>query len=82
MEIFVANFDTDTDEEDLKALFSQYGRVTSVDIWENSSKGGYGFVHMPDGLEASEAIDGLNGRWRNGRKLKVNKKRERQDYED
>jgi RNA recognition motif-containing protein len=82
MDIFVGNFDGDTNEEDLESLFREYGKVASVTIWISSaSKGGYGFVDMPDESEAELAIERLNGRRRNGRRLKVNKKRPRQGHD-
>jgi RNA recognition motif-containing protein len=74
-------FNVETDEDDLKALFSQYGRVMYVTIRENSSKGGYGFIVMPNESEANRAITDLNGALWHGRRLKVNKKRDRRDYE-
>jgi RNA recognition motif-containing protein len=84
MDIFVANFDEDVREDDLKKLFSEFGTVDNVTIWFNSRTGesnGFGFVDMPDDWEAKEAIESLNRRWWNGRRLKVNAKQEgRREY--
>jgi RNA recognition motif-containing protein len=80
MDIFVANFDEKVREDDLKELFSDFGRVDDVTIWYNSRTGesdGFGFVDMPNDREAEEAIEKLNGRWWNGKRLKVNEKRSR-----
>ncbi len=63
MNIFVAKLSPETQGEDLKGLFENYGRVDSakviLDRETNRSKG-YGFVEMPDDREAQEAIDSLN----------------------
>lgn len=63
MNIFVAKLSPATTGEDLKGLFENYGRVDSakviMDRDTNQSKG-YGFVEMPDELEAQDAINGLN----------------------
>jgi RNA recognition motif-containing protein len=63
MNIFVAKLSPGTTGEDLKHAFENYGRVDSakviMDRDTNQSKG-YGFVEMPDELEAQDAISGLN----------------------
>lgn len=63
MNIFVAKLSTSTTGEDLRHAFENYGRVDSakviIDRDTNQSKG-YGFVEMPDELEAQDAISGLN----------------------
>ena len=78
MNIFVANFDQDTDEEDLEVLFGNFGTVTDVNIWINSKTGesaGYGFVTISDDSGAERAIEELDGLLWNGRRLKVSKAR-------
>jgi RNA recognition motif-containing protein len=85
MEIFVANFKDEIEEVDLERLFGKYGEVTDVEIicnWRTGESAGYAFVEMPDDDDAEFAIEQLNGHWWNGRRLKVNKKRERRSNWD
>ena len=80
MVLFVANFDKQTDEDDLQTKFRKYAEVTTVTICrdrETEESLGYGFVEIPDDWDAERAIRHLNGRWWKGRRLKVSKKRER-----
>jgi RNA recognition motif-containing protein len=80
MVLFVANFDKQTDADDLRTLFSNYGTVVDVSIFRDrhtEESLGYAFVEIPDEWEAEKAISDLNGRWWNGRKLKVNQRRPR-----
>jgi RNA recognition motif-containing protein len=77
----VANFDEYTDEQDLEILFGNYGRVNDVMIWINSESGkpaGWGFVEMGHDDDAERAIERLDGRYWNGRRLKVSKARSQQ----
>jgi RNA recognition motif-containing protein len=72
MKIFVANFDEDINEDDLEALFGKYGPVTNVTVWFNERTNrsqGFGFVETSDDADAERAIERLNGRWWNGRRL-------------
>ena len=80
MTIFVANFNKETEESDLKELFEEYGTVRYVEIrrdWVTGEPLGYAFVEMPRASEAEHAISGLDGRSWRGRRLKVNEKQER-----
>ena len=78
MNIFVGNLASDVKDEELKALFSQYGRVSSVKIiremFSQMSKG-FGFVEMPGKAEAQKALDALNTFELKGKKLNVNEAR-------
>jgi RNA recognition motif-containing protein len=85
MVIFVANFNKQTDEEDLRVLFSNYGTVIDVSMFRDRQTDeplGYGFVEMPDDRDAERAITRLDGRWWNGRKLKVSERRPRDRDDD
>ena len=72
--LFIGNLPASTNEEDLQALFSQFGTVRSsrlvTDVFSGQCKG-FGFIEM-EGHEARAAIAGLNGRDFNGKPLKVN----------
>lgn len=82
MTIFVANFDHDTEETDLRVLFEKFGTVNDVHIrmdWRTGEPLGYAFIEMPFDGEAEYAIEKLDGRWWNGRRLKVSEKQERRE---
>jgi RNA recognition motif-containing protein len=82
MTIFVANFDHDTEETDLRVLFEKFGTVNDVHICMDSRTGdplGYGFIEMPFDRDAEWAIEKLDGRRWNGRRLKVSEKQDRRE---
>ncbi|MBN2308296.1 MAG: RNA-binding protein [Candidatus Hydrogenedentes bacterium] len=82
MNIYVGNLSYDTTEEGLRQAFEQHGRVDSarviMDRYTNQSRG-FGFVEMPDDSEAQGAISALNGQPVDGRTLRVNEARPRED---
>jgi RNA recognition motif-containing protein len=85
MVIYIANFDKQTDEDDLEVLFSHYGTVNNVNIFrdrETEEPLGYAFVEMSDDQDAERAIKRLNGRFWNGRQLKVSQRRPRPNDDD
>jgi len=75
MDIYVGNLSYQTDDQQLRELFEQYGNVTSsrviTDRFSGQSKG-FGFVEMPDSAEANAAIQALNEQEFMGRNLRVN----------
>jgi RNA recognition motif-containing protein len=80
MNIYVGNLAYNLTEDDLKAAFSQFGEVSSVNIIMDRMSGqskGFGFVEMSDDTEAEEAIKALNESALNGRNIKVNQARPR-----
>ena len=80
MNIYVGNLPYNLSEDDLKAAFSQFGEVSSVNIIMDKMSGqskGFGFVEMPENSEADEAIKALNESALNGRNIKVNEARPR-----
>ncbi len=82
MNIYVGNLSYNLTEDDLRALFAEFGDVTSakliMDRYTGQSKG-FGFVEMSDDGAAQKAIDELNGRDVSGRSLTVNKARPREE---
>jgi len=82
MNIYVGNLSFTTTEDDLKRAFESYGRVESarcvIDRDTNRSKG-FGFVEMADDSEANAAISALDGRDLDGRTIKVNEARPREE---
>ena len=66
VKIFIGNLSPDTTTEELRSLFSQYGKISECDIVKN-----FGFVHMDDKAEADEAIRNLRHYERNGQAMNV-----------
>ena len=82
MNIYVGNLPYKITENDLRDLFAQYGEVTSVSMIKDKMTGqskGFGFVDMPDGAEGNAAINGLNEQAVQGRNIKVNEAKPRED---
>ena len=74
MRIFIGNLSFDAKEPDVKRVFEGFGAVSSVVIKMKDHKvksRGFGFVEMPDALQAQAAIAGLSGKEFMGRPLKV-----------
>jgi cold-inducible RNA-binding protein len=81
MNIYVGNLPFTTTAQDLENLFGEFGTVESAAIINDRETGrsrGFGFVEMPN-EEGSKAISELDGRDFNGRALKVNEARPRED---
>lgn len=82
MNIFVGNLSFQASDDELQELFAEYGEVTRASIIRdrdtNRSKG-FGFVEMSSDEAGNRAIQELNGRSWNGRDLKVNEARPRED---
>lgn len=78
MKIFVGNLAASVEDEELKALFEQHGKVSSVkiirDMFSRVSKG-FGFVEMPGKAESQKAIDSLNAQDLKGKRINVNEAR-------
>ena len=75
MEIYVGNLAYATTDDGLKAAFSAFGEVTAVRVVTDRMTGrskGFGFVTMPDAVQAKAAIDALNGQELDGRTVRVN----------
>ena len=80
MNIFVAKLNFKTSENELKALFEQYGSVSSVKIiidYETGKSKGFGFVEMDNDNEAQAAIDAVNETEFDGRTIVVKQARPR-----
>lgn len=82
IKIYVGNLSYQTSGEDLEALFSQSGEVTSASIVMDRDTGrsrGFGFVEMATREEGEAAIEALNGAEYQGRNLTVNEARPREE---
>jgi len=82
MNIYVGNLSYRLQEKDLQGIFAEYGEVTSVKIitdkFTRRSKG-FGFVEMTDDNAAQKAIGELDGAEVEGRNIKVNQARQREE---
>ena len=79
--LYVGNLSYSVRDDELKELFSQFGKVDSARVITDHDTGrskGFGFVEMPDDAEAQAAIDALNGKENNGRTLTVNEAKPRE----
>lgn len=84
MNIYVGNLSWSMTDEDLNALFAQYGSVSSAKILKDKMNGrskGFGFVEMEDDEAAKTAIANLNETDVQGRKLIVNESQPRPEGE-
>ena len=82
MNIFVGNLSYRTTEDEMRAAFEAYGEVSSARIIldrETQRSRGFGFVEMPNDDEARAAIEGLEGKDLDGRGLRVNEARPREE---
>lgn len=74
MDIFVGSIPFKLKEKDLLALFEPFGEIESVTIVISKTtrqNKGFGFVNMPNEIEANNAIAALNGLEIMGRKIAV-----------
>lgn len=82
MKLYIGNLSFQTSSEDLQQLFSQAGSVESANIIEDRDTGrsrGFGFVEMSTEEEGQAAIEQFNGKDVNGRTLKVNEAKPREN---
>lgn len=82
MNIYVGNLPWSATEDSLRAVFEAYGEVDSAKIISDRETGrsrGFGFVEMPDNGAGQSAIDGINDKDFEGRNLRVNEARPRDD---
>lgn len=82
LNIYVGNLDYSITSDDLKDLFEEFGAVNSANVItdrETRRSKGFGFVEMENDEEAHEAIEELDGAEYEGRTLKVNEARPRED---
>jgi len=78
MNIYVGNLPYASTEDDVRALFEQFGPVTSVKIIMDKFTGkskGFGFVEMANQEDSDTAIEALNNADFQGNRLRVSKAR-------
>ncbi len=81
MNIFVGNISYTTTDDSLRDAFEAFGEVASARVIsdrETQRSRGFAFVEMPNDNEAKAAIQALDGRQLDGRAVKVNEARPRE----
>ncbi|HEY9608121.1 RNA-binding protein [Allocoleopsis sp.] len=82
MSIYVGNLSYQVTQDDLNAVFAEYGTVKRVQLPTDRETGrirGFGFVEMSSDAEEEAAIEALDGAEWMGRDLKVNKAKPREN---
>jgi cold-inducible RNA-binding protein len=80
--IFVGNLSYQTTEQELQTAFSNYGAVERANVVRDRETGqprGFAFIEMTNRNEAMKAIQGLDGQDMNGRAIKVNEARAKEE---
>ncbi|HEU0068073.1 MAG TPA: RNA-binding protein [Nitrospiraceae bacterium] len=80
--LYVGNLSYNVTNSNLEEMFASFGQVSSAQVVMDRETGrskGFGFVEMQDSNAAQAAIDGLNEREHDGRQLKVNEAKPRED---
>jgi RNA recognition motif-containing protein len=82
MQIYVGNMSYQMTEDSLRAVFSEYGEVSKVTLITDRETGrakGFGFITMNNNEEARTAIEILNEKEIEGRTLRVNEAKPREE---
>ena len=82
MNIYVGNLPYNMDNDGLHDLFASHGAVDKATVIADRDNGrskGFGFVEMANDSEAEAAIEALDGSSIEGRDIKVNQARPRDD---
>ncbi len=82
MNIYVGNLAYAVTEDALRAAFAEFGHVSSAKVIMDRDTGqskGFGFVEMPDSSEGTAAIQALNEQPLEGRNMRVNEARPREN---
>ena len=78
MNLYVGNISFDTTEQRLRQVFEEFGTVTSARLITDRDTGrprGFGFVEMAEQSEGLDAIEQLNDKEIDGRRLVGNEAR-------
>ena len=80
--LYVGNLSYGVTDETLEGLFGEHGTVESAKVIMDRDSGrskGFGFVEMSNDEEAQAAIDALDGMDHEGRTIKVNEAKPREN---
>ncbi len=82
MNIYVGNLPWSISDDELRDLFTEFGEVSSANVIMDKFSGrskGFGFVEMSNESDAESAIEALNEKEIDGRNLRVNQAKPRED---
>ena len=82
MNLYVGNLSYRMNDQDLENVFAEFGQVVSCKIINDRETGrskGFGFVEMETSDAGKSAIETLDGKECEGRNLKVNEARPREE---
>jgi len=82
MNIYIGNLPYSISEDELRDLFAAHGEVSSANIIMDRDSGrskGFGFIEMPDNAQGEAAINAINQTDVQGRSVRVNEARPRND---
>ncbi|MDX8403361.1 MAG: RNA-binding protein [Mariprofundaceae bacterium] len=82
MNIYVGNLSFNTDDHGLSEVFAEFGEVASAKVVmdrETDRSRGFGFIEMDSSDEANAAIKALDGAELDGRNLRVNEAKPREN---
>ncbi len=82
MNIYVGNLSYGVSDDNLREVFEAFGAVSSAKVITDKYSGrskGFGFVEMDNDAEANAAIEQLDGAEIDGRSVKVNEARPKED---
>jgi RNA recognition motif-containing protein len=80
--IYVGNLPFSVNNDQLTEMFAKFGQVSSARVVQDQHSGrskGFGFVEMDSPEEAKKAIEELDNSEFDGRPIKVNEARPRED---
>jgi RNA recognition motif-containing protein len=83
MKMYVGNLPFDTNDQDLRTLFGEYGQVTDVHLPSDRETGrprGFAFVTMDSKEAMEQAIKALDGQDFQGRNLRINEAQPRESF--
>lgn len=82
MNIYVGNLSFRMSDSELEKTFAEFGEVKSAKVITDRETGrskGFGFVEMADASSGAQAIEKLNGSEVEGRTLRVNEAKPREE---
>lgn len=82
VKIYVGNLPFSFTSEKLKEAFSEFGAIEEATVITDKYSGrsrGFGFVTFANDEDAKKAIEAMNGKEVEGRELKVNEARAREE---
>ncbi|KAL2103659.1 hypothetical protein ACEWY4_000527 [Coilia grayii] len=77
--VYIKNFGEHYDDEQLKNIFSEFGKTLSVRVMrdERGHSRGFGFVNFENHEDAQKAVEAMNGKELNGKVLYVGRAQKR-----